>query len=243
MKDESLNMKINEYLPLRDIVFHTLRKAIITGELPPGERLMETQLGEKLGVSRTPIREAIRKLELEGLVVMVPRKGAQVAQFTQKDIKDVLEVRASLEALAARLACERMDERSFLRLQLVITEYEYAAKEKDIETMINKDVEFHEIIFNATHNDKLVQMFGNLGEQVHRFRIAYLKNMEQSMAVHREHTEILQALRDRDPERAAQLATTHIETQCVTIIKYLQSKQEKKNEENLKNKTTEEPTN
>ncbi|NMB44705.1 MAG: GntR family transcriptional regulator, partial [Clostridiales bacterium] len=162
MKDDSLKMKIDEYMPLRDIVFHTLRKAIITGELPPGERLMETQLGEKLGVSRTPIREAIRKLELEGLVIMVPRKGAQVAQFTQKDIKDVLEVRASLEALAARLACEHMDERSFLHLQLVNTEYEYAAKEKDIETMINKDVEFHEIIFNATQNDKLVQIFGNL---------------------------------------------------------------------------------
>ena len=135
MKDKTLDKKINEYLPLRDIVFHTLRKAIITGELPPGERLMETQLGEKLGVSRTPIREAIRKLELEGLVVMVPRKGAQVAQFTQKDIKDVLEVRAALEALAVRLASKRMDERSFLRLQLVITEYEYAAKENDIETI------------------------------------------------------------------------------------------------------------
>ena len=83
MLEDTYNMKINEYLPLRDIVFQTLRNAIITGELQPGERLMETQLGERLGVSRTPIREAIRKLELEGLVVMVPRKGAQVAQFSE----------------------------------------------------------------------------------------------------------------------------------------------------------------
>ena len=98
MKEELTTMKINEYLPLRDIVFQTLRKAILTGELEPGERLMETQLGEKLGVSRTPIREAIRKLELEGLVVMVPRKGAQGAQLTEKEIQDVLEVRAALEA-------------------------------------------------------------------------------------------------------------------------------------------------
>ncbi|MEG0711644.1 MAG: GntR family transcriptional regulator, partial [Niameybacter sp.] len=129
MKEKDTNMKINEYLPLRDIVFQTIRKAILNGELEPGERLMETQLGEKLGVSRTPIREAIRKLELEGLVVMVARKGAQVAQFTEKDIEDVLQVRASLEALAAKLACKHMDERSFLKLQLIITEYEYAAKE------------------------------------------------------------------------------------------------------------------
>ena len=123
MLEDTYNMKINEYLPLRDIVFQTLRNAIITGELQPGERLMETQLAEKLGVSRTPIREAIRKLELEGLVIMVPRKGAQVAQFTEKDIQDVLEVRAALESLAAKLACKRMDDRSFLKLQLAIAEY------------------------------------------------------------------------------------------------------------------------
>jgi len=232
MKDRTLDKKINEYQPLRDIVFQTLRKAIITGELPPGERLMETQLGEKLGVSRTPIREAIRKLELEGLVVMVPRKGAQVAQFTQKDIKDVLEVRAALEALAVRLACKRMDERSFLRLQLVITEYEYAAKEHDIETMIEKDVEFHEIIFNATNNDKLVQMFGNLGEQVHRFRIAYLKNTEESMSVQEEHSEILQALRDKDADAAARLATIHIEKQSDSIIRFIENQKPTKKKEN-----------
>lgn len=231
MKDNTLDKKINEYLPLRDIVFHTLRKAIITGELPPGERLMETQLGEKLGVSRTPIREAIRKLELEGLVVMVPRKGAQVAQFTQKDIKDVLEVRAALEALAVRLACKRMDERSFLRLQLVITEYEYAAKENDIETMILKDVEFHEIIFSATENDKLVQMFGNLGEQVHRFRIAYLKNTAESMSVQEEHTEILKALRAGDADGAAKLATTHIEKQSDSIIKFIEKQKAEQEEQ------------
>ncbi len=226
-----LDKKIDEYLPLRDIVFRNLRKAIITGELPPGERLLETQLGEKLGVSRTPIREAIRKLELEGLVVMVPRKGAQVAQFTPKDIKDVLEVRAALEALAVRLACQRMDERSFLRLQLVITEYEYAAKENDIETMIEKDVEFHEIIFNATENDKLIQMFGNLGEQVHRFRIAYLKNTEESISVQEEHMEILQALRDKDADKAAQLAMTHIDKQSESIIKFIQNKKSKTKQE------------
>ena len=81
MKGE-LKMDVNEYLPLRDVVFNTLRQAILTGEMEPGERLMEIQLANKLGVSRTPIREAIRKLELEGLVIMIPRKGAEVAHIT-----------------------------------------------------------------------------------------------------------------------------------------------------------------
>lgn len=225
MLEETPNIKINEYLPLRDIVFQTLRKAIITGELEPGERLMETQLGEKLGVSRTPIREAIRKLELEGLVVMVPRKGAQVAQITTKDIKDVLEVRAALEALAARLACQNMDHRDFLRLQLIIAEYEYAAKDHDIEVMIEKDVEFHETIFNATDNDKLIQLFGNLREQVHRYRISYIKNSEESDKVNEEHLELLAALKSGNAEVAAELATKHIETQCESILKFIESKQ------------------
>ena len=221
MVEENQSLKINEYLPLRDIVFQTLRKAILMGELEPGERLMETQLGEKLGVSRTPIREAIRKLELEGLVVMVPRKGAQVAQFTKKDIEDVLEVRAALEALAARLACKHMDDRAFLKLQLAIAEYEYAAKENNIEVMIEKDVEFHETIFQATNNDKLIQLFHNMREQIHRYRIAYLKNAEDSTMVLREHLALLEALKNKDSETAADLATNHIHTQCESIMNHI----------------------
>lgn len=221
MREGTYNMKLNEYLPLRDIVFQTLRKAILTGELEPGQRLMEIQLGEKLGVSRTPIREAIRKLELEGLVIMVPRKGAQVAHFTEKDIQDVLEVRAALEALAAKMACKRMDERSFLKLQLAITEYDYAARDKDIDVMIEKDVEFHETIFIATQNDKLIQLFNNLREQVHRYRIAYLKNMDESEMVHTEHMQLLEALQQRDENLAEKIASEHIQTQCVSIMRFI----------------------
>ena len=84
----NFSIQMNEYLPLRDVVFNTLRRAILKGELKPGERLMEIALAEKLGVSRTPIREAIRKLELEGLVIMIPRRGAQVANITEKDLTD-----------------------------------------------------------------------------------------------------------------------------------------------------------
>ncbi len=87
--EPNFKVNMNEYLPLRDVVFNTLRQAILRGELKPGERLMEIQLANKLGVSRTPIREAIRKLELEGLVLMIPRKGAEVAEITEKNMRDV----------------------------------------------------------------------------------------------------------------------------------------------------------
>ena len=108
---------MNEYLPLRDVVFNTLRQAILRGELKPGERLMEIQLANKLGVSRTPIREAIRKLELEGLVLMIPRKGAEVADITEKSLRDVLEVREALEELAVRLACDKIKEEEIERIK------------------------------------------------------------------------------------------------------------------------------
>ena len=123
---------MNEYLPLRDVVFNTLRRAILRGELKPGERLMEIQLANKLGVSRTPIREAIRKLELEGLVLMIPRKGAEVAEITEKNLRDVLEVRCALEELAVQLACDRIDREELGKLQAAADHFRDVLDSDDI---------------------------------------------------------------------------------------------------------------
>ena len=128
--DFSVNM--NEYLPLRDVVFNTLRQAILKGELKPGERLMEIALAERLGVSRTPIREAMRKLEQEGLVVMIPRRGAQVANITEKDLNDVLEVRIALENVAIEKACDRMTEEEMSKLWLAAKEFEHTIAEGNL---------------------------------------------------------------------------------------------------------------
>ncbi|ONI40687.1 GntR family transcriptional regulator [Candidatus Epulonipiscium fishelsonii] len=220
-------MDINDYQPLRNVVFQTIRKAILEGELQPGERLMETQLAEKLGVSRTPIREAIRKLETEGLIIITPRKGAQVAPFTQKEIADVLEVRGTLEALAVRLACKRITPKNFLKLDLVITEYEYAVQHKDVNLMIQKDIEFHDIIFAATQNEKLIQMFNNIREQVLRYRITYLKNVTDGAQVLLEHRDIFKSLELKNEEIAAQLITRHIENQRDSILYYIREQEKK----------------
>ena len=123
---------MNEYLPLRDVVFNTLRRAILRGELKPGERLMEIQLANKLGVSRTPIREAIRKLELEGLVLMMPRKGAEVAEITEKNLRDVLEVRCALEELAVQLACDRIDKEKIKELHAASARFKDILESDDI---------------------------------------------------------------------------------------------------------------
>ena len=137
---------MDEYLPLRDVVFNTLRRAILRGELKPGERLMEIQLANKLGVSRTPIREAIRKLELEGLVLMIPRRGAEVAEITEKNLRDVLEVRCALEELAVQLACDRMDEEGLSRLKDAAEKFLEVLDSDDITQIAQADVLFHDVI-------------------------------------------------------------------------------------------------
>ena len=144
MNDFSVDM--NEYLPLRDVVFNTLRKAILKGELKPGERLMEIALAERLGVSRTPVREAMRKLELEGLVVMIPRRGAQVANITEKDLNDVLEVRIALENLSIENACMRMTEEQLEELWNAAKNFEATMAEGNLVKLAEADVAFHEVI-------------------------------------------------------------------------------------------------
>ena len=156
-----LTIAENAYLPLRDVVFQTLRQAILKGELQPGERLMEIKLAETLGVSRTPIREAIRKLELEGLVVMIPRKGAAVANITEKDTKDVLEVRRTLEMFAVEVACDRITQEQLAQLKDAAKKFE-ASKGADLIRIAETDMNFHEIIYEATQNERLVQMLNNL---------------------------------------------------------------------------------
>jgi DNA-binding GntR family transcriptional regulator len=218
--DQKLKVNLNEYLPLRDVVFNTLRDAILKGEFAPGERLMEKNLAERMGVSRTPIREAIRKLELEGLVIMVPRKGAEVASITGKDISDVLEVRATLEALAVRLACKNMTEQDLQELSAVNNEFKKAAKEKNVKNLIDRDVEFHDIIFHSSNNHKLIQITNNLREQIYRFRVEYIYKMKSYDTLVEEHEEIVKLMKNRKGKEASIVASKHIENQERSVLKF-----------------------
>ncbi|ADL06841.1 GntR family transcriptional regulator [Thermosediminibacter oceani] len=205
------SIRLDNYKPLREIVFEALREAIITGELKPGERLMEVQLAEEMGVSRTPVREAIRKLELEGLVVMIPRRGAYVSGLSLKDAADVFEVRQSLEGLAAALAAERITDEELESLERILVEISEAAEKDDVDTVIKKDSEFHQILFKATRNDRLVQIINNLKEQIDRFRLQSFTNRARVRSLLEEHKKIVEAISDRNVELAKKLAEEHIE--------------------------------
>lgn len=217
MRDLNFTVKMDEYLPLRDVVFNTLRQAILRGELQPGERLMEIQLANKLGVSRTPIREAIRKLELEGLVLMIPRRGAEVAQITEKSLRDVLEVRRALEELAVQLACLRMTEEGIVELKQAAAEFEHVLGDEDITVVAEADVAFHDVIYMATDNQRLISLLNNFREQMYRYRVEYLKKTEFHEKLLKEHQEIIAAIENGEQERATRVTSRHIENQVEVV--------------------------
>ena len=224
---DKLEIRMDEYLPLRDVVFNTLRQAILKGELKPGERLMEIQLANKLGVSRTPVREAIRKLELEGLVLMIPRKGAEVAEITRQDMEDVLEVRTALEELAVKDACDHITDAQLSELKKASNEFKKALLEgKDLVTCADADMHFHDVILSATNNRRLIQMLNNLSEQMYRYRMEYLKDERTHKTLIEEHDAIRRALKKHDKVKAGAAIRVHIDNRKRSILESLTEKEE-----------------
>ena len=227
MKD--INLNTNDYLPLREVVFNTLREAILKGDLEPGEALMEVKLANKLGVSRTPIREAIRKLELEGLVVMTPRRSAQVASITKEDLTDVLEVRRVLESLAIELCCKNRTSEDIVLLKENLNKFRECIRKNDLIQIAVTDVQFHEIIYKTTGNKRLNQILYNLREQMYRYRLECIKDRQTRNQLVIEHQEIIDAIEVRDVERAKAAIALHINNQEMTISQNLSvDKQQKK---------------
>lgn len=223
--EQNLKVNENEYLPLRDVVFNTLRQVILRGEFKPGERLMEIQLANKLGVSRTPIREAIRKLELEGLVIMIPRKGAEVADITEKSLRDVLEVRKALEELAVQLACEKITQEELEELEKAGENFKKVLKRsKDITEVAEADVRFHDVIYMATDNQKLIHLLNKLREQMYRYRVEYLKNPDVHEQLTQEHEEIVYHIKRREKVEATAVTCQHIDNQVSAVTDKIRTK-------------------
>lgn len=222
--ESNFEVRMDAFLPLRDVVFNTLRQAILHGELKPGERLMEIQLANKLGVSRTPIREAIHKLEQEGLVLLIPRKGAVVAEITEKNVRDVLEVRIALEELAVKLACERMTEEGLADLKKAEATFKAVIGGSDISKVAAADEAFHDVIFNSTENSRLVLLLNNLREQMYRYRLEYLKRPEFHGLLLEEHKKIVERIEAKDQEDAMDVINRHIRNQEDVIMAAIRSK-------------------
>jgi DNA-binding GntR family transcriptional regulator len=219
-------IKLDAYKPLREVVSETLRQAIKDGILKPGERLMEIQLADELGVSRTPIREAIRRLELEGFVVMVPRRGTYVADISLKDIAQVFEIRGALEELAAGLAAERITDEELETLERMMVEINEYIEQGAFDKIVDTDVRFHDVLYHASRNTRLVDILNNLREQMLRFRSISMHYPGRLAATWEEHRQMVESIANHNSTMARRVAKKHMENSEKTLLKGM-SKDEK----------------
>lgn len=205
------DMDMSNVKPIRDIVYEYLRKAVMDGELKPGERIIEKEYADKMKISRTPIREALRKLETEGFVEYIPRKGVVVKGFTIKDIIEIYAIRKSLESLAMGYVIENIRDQELERLKGLVKKMGEADKECDIEGVFGICQEFNEVLLNASRMPRLTGMINTLHEYLERFRRITMAKASRRTDAIREHNEILQAVIDKDVKKAEKLVWNHLE--------------------------------
>ena len=203
-------MTNNETGSLRAKVFGALEKAIINGEYQPGDNLSELMLSKKYGVSRTPVREALMQLELEGLVENIPNKGAVVVGVSEKDVEDIYIVRMRIEGLAARLSAENINDDELRALEELAGLQEFYLSRGDSDSLRELDSEFHAIIFESCRNRPLRSMLSSFHNYTRRARSISVKSIDRAEKSVSEHRAILEALRKHDGELAERLTTEHI---------------------------------
>lgn len=190
----AFNLLITENVPARDLALAKLRNAILSGYFKPGDRLVERELCEKMGVSRTPIREAIRKLEQEGLVTTIPYKGPVVTIPTLEDIEEVFQVRAVLEGLAVRLLTTRRDTRAIQAMRKAVEAGERALERGDLRALVAANRAFHEAISRGSGNKLLQSLLCNLRARIGLLRVQSLSLPGRSEESVKEHRKLLRAV-------------------------------------------------
>ena len=219
-------IKLDSYQPLREVVCESLRDAIRRGVLKPGDRIMEIQLAEELGVSRTPVREAIRKLELEGYVIMMPRRGTYVASMSIRDINEIFEIRTALDSLSYGLAAERITEEEREQLQRLLVVIGGHIEDNDMEKIVDADIEFHDMLYRAARNERLVSVISNLRDQLTRFRTLSMSYPGRLQATLEEHKAIVDAISRGDVKAARKAAERHMENSEKTLLKAMDVEQD-----------------
>jgi DNA-binding GntR family transcriptional regulator len=201
---QNLDIRIDTRTTLRERIADGIRNAIVNGTIPAGSRVAEPELAERFGISRTPVREALRQLESEGFITVVPRKGAIVASMSEKDISDFYDLKMVLEGFAARQATLALTEADIDRMTAVNDAMLAAALQQEWRKAIELHNEFHEIFVVASGNERLAAIDRNLVLQFQRFRLilAMHGSIEGSA---RQHREIIAAFRARDAELAESL--------------------------------------
>jgi DNA-binding GntR family transcriptional regulator len=209
---------------LGDQVFENLRQAIIRGEVAPGDRLVESRIAEVLDISRTPVREAIHKLEREGLLRKLPHGGFTVVHLSREDIEETFGIRCVLESYAARLAALNHREEELISLEEKIREFQSCLAKGRLEELPKINTEFHNLLYALSRSPKLIKLLNDLRDQVFRFRRILLKIDNMGRTSNEDHRKMLEAIRQRDPDRVEKLVKEHIERGKTIVLKALKDK-------------------
>jgi DNA-binding GntR family transcriptional regulator len=205
-----INFTLQNHKPLREIVYEELKRQIMVGEIAPGTRMMEVELADEMGVSRTPVREAIRKLEKEGLVTIEPRRGAYASDISAKEMVDILEVRQDLEGMAAGIAAQKITEEGKEELERLVQVYKESVEKEDIEEIIANDEAFHKYIVSLSGNKTLIKMVSQVQELVLRFRYIYYEDFSRFRNQPTEHQAIVDAILSGSSSSARINAEEHL---------------------------------
>lgn len=203
-------VRIDDLRPIREIVFLELKKAIFDGRIKEGEHLVENKIAEKMNVSRTPVREALRQLEAEGLVVNIPRRGAIVRGITMKDAEEIYDLREVLEGLGARLACKHITEDNINRLKKILILMEDAIKKKEYNEYLELHKDYNNIILSSSKNKRLQSMMKNIYEHLISLRSVSLYTEDRRFLALEEHKQIVDAIERKDELGAEEITKKHI---------------------------------
>lgn len=206
-----MKKNVEKHLTLREKILETIRDAIIAGALKPGEKVAEPELAERFGISRTPIREAFRQLESEGYLTVIPRKGAVVVSFSEKDVEEFYAIKSILEGYAARRACENLTPRELEKLQTINGKLLHLAGDGDFKNFFKVHNDFHELFIRAADNEKLYDLIMNLVGKFQRLRTASLSLPGRMHISVEEHQKIIEAFRSKDAELAENLVRKNAE--------------------------------
>lgn len=202
---------------LSDEVYSILAKRIISRELGAGVRLVETELARNLGISRTPIREALNRLVQDGLIELIPRKGAQVSHLKAKDVEEIYDLRKVLEGFATENATPLIKEKDLHQIKELIEKSE-SSSEKKLEYYLKSDLKLHDLIINHCGNSRLIKMLKNLHNFIHSFRILDAQYSQRTRQAHQEHKDILKVLFKKDAKAARVLMEQHVENAKKNIL-------------------------
>lgn len=199
-----------ERRPLGEQVFGLVRRMIAEGDLKPGERLVEEHLAQRIGTSRTPIREALHRLVQEGLVERRKKGGYVVRPISSQEVEEVTGVRAALESYAVELGAQRISDTAMTELEQNIAEFEKALKAKDQKRLVELNTQFHVMLYRLAGSKLLTRLINDLAEPLHRFRVSLLSDLKAAERSLEDHREMLTAIKDGDNEKAVRVCRAHI---------------------------------